>query len=205
MHVDADLGAQVERAALRVRDRRDSVGIDRLGHESAQPPGMTAKTPAAVNSKTVTKVSLQLGEARDLTAVAGANVDDVDIPLDEEALGGLELRIAGSHQWAPVRAPAAPIPQSFAEAVILVVSGRDVERAIECPQVRNAPYIRRIGIVDEAEYLRWLRQLFAQDLRMHRVVSRHDDQMRAAVLVHEVAHESHVLRITLAIELVHPL
>ena len=89
--------------------------------------------------------------------------------------------------------------------MILVVSGRNVEGAIKCPEIWNAPYVRRIGIVDEAEYLGWQRQLLVQDLRVDRIVGRHDDQMRAAVRIDEISYESHVVLITLAIERIHPL
>src|SRR5215471_4407639 len=99
------------------------MGVDGLAGEPAKPAVIAAKTPASVNSHTRAEVPLELGETVDLVAVTTADVDDVDVALAEEALGGVELRIAGGHQRAPPRALAAPFPQRLAEAVTLVVSG----------------------------------------------------------------------------------
>src|SRR5882762_357783 len=123
MHVNADLGPQIERAASGVGQGRDSVGVDGLANEPAQPPRMTTETTASVNAKTLAKVSFQLGETRDLVAVARTDVDRIDISLAEEVLGQLELRTGRYHEREPPRGIAAPLPESVSKAVILVVTG----------------------------------------------------------------------------------
>src|SRR5262245_7531035 len=44
-----------------------------------------------------------------------------------------------------------------------------------------------------------------QDFRMNGVVGRHDHELGAAVLIHELTYETHVVRVALAIQLIHAL
>src|SRR5579859_4071435 len=143
MHVDADLRPHVQRPPASVGKGRYPVRIDRLAREAAQPACMTRETPATVNAQALAKVLLKLCEARDFIAIAGPDVDEVDIALVEEIIAGLELRVPADHERAPMRGLAAPLPESLAEVTALVVSGRDIEGPIKGPQVRDATDVRR--------------------------------------------------------------
>src|ERR1700723_859156 len=95
----------------------------------------------------------QADEPLDFGPAGVSNVDQIKVARRKKSLRGHRTLKGERYKRPPDVIRTSPFLKRLGEEAAFIVAGRNEERTIECPKIRDTFEIRGVGIVYEAQYL----------------------------------------------------